>query len=298
MKFLVTGASGQVGWELSRSLLPLGEVIAVDQPELDLSRPESIQPTLDTLRPDVIVNAAAYTAVDKAETDEALATTVNGHAVGELAGWARRNKALVVHYSTDYVFDGTGVAPYVESAETHPINAYGRSKLAGERALAQVGSEFLCLRTSWVYANRGSNFFLTMLRLGRDREHLRVVADQLGTPNWAPSIADVTAQILAKATARRLDGRFVSAIYHLSGRGICSWHHFAERIFEGARSNGHPLKVAEVVAIPASEYPTPASRPAYSGLCGDALANDYQVQLPDWRAMLAQAIKNLSKDRP
>ncbi len=298
MRLLVTGANGQVGWELSRALLPLGEVIAVDQPELDLGQPESVQPTLDTLRPDVIVNAAAYTAVDKAEAEEALATTINGHAVGELAEWARRNKALVVHYSTDYVFDGTGVAPYVETAETNPINAYGRSKLAGERALAQVGCEYLCLRTSWVYANRGGNFFLTMLRLGREREQLRVVADQLGTPNWAPSIADVTAQVLAKATVRRLDGPLASGIYHLSGRGICSWHHFAEQIFAGARSSGHALKVAEVVAIPASEYPTPASRPAYSGLCGDALANDYQVQLPEWRAMLAQAIKNLSKDRP
>jgi dTDP-4-dehydrorhamnose reductase len=295
VRLLVTGANGQIGWELSRALLPLGEVISLGRAEFDLSRPASLRGILDKCRPDVIVNAAAYTAVDKAEEEEELATTVNGTAVGELAEWARRNSALLVHYSTDYVYDGTKGEPYVETDPTNPINAYGRSKLAGEKALAEIQPNFLCLRTSWVYANRGRNFFLTMLRLGAEREQLQVVADQFGAPNWAPSLADATAQIVCKVSSPILEGSFRAGIYHLSSKGTCSWHQFAEQIFTRARERHRDLQVREVMPIPSSAYSTPAARPRYSGLCSDALARDFQIRLPEWDVVLGQSVNNLTE---
>lgn len=293
MKLLVTGKNGQVGWELARSLAPLGEVLATDRQQLDMSRPETLRPFLEEHRPEVIVNAAAYTAVDKAEDEEALATAVNGQSVGELAEWARQNNALLVHYSTDYVFAGSSSEPYQEGDPTGPINAYGRSKLAGEVALAEANPNYLCLRTSWVYAARGQNFFLTMLRLAKEREELSIVGDQLGVPNFAPSLADATAELVRLAQARIAEGSFHSGIYHLSGQGSCSWFEFANHIFELARPT-MTLALKSTKAISTEAYPTPAKRPKYSVLSNQALLSDWGIQLPTWQAMLGEAIESLS----
>lgn len=208
MRLLVTGKNGQVGWELQRSLQCLGEVIAVDRSQFDLARPETLAATLDEIAPDVIVNAAAYTAVDKAESEEALATRINGESPGVIANWSARRGALMLHYSTDYVFDGTGSAPRQPGDRPAPLSAYGRSKLAGEQAVAAAGCEFLVLRTSWVYAARGRNFLLTMLRLAAERDELRVVDDQWGAPTSARLIADCTAQIVCRAQKERRDDTF------------------------------------------------------------------------------------------
>jgi len=200
MRLLVTGANGQVGWELSRNLKPLGDVVALDRRQCDLSQPELLPTVIRSIKPDVIVNAAAYTTVDKAEQEERLATTVNGTAVGVLADESRKAGILLVHYSTDYVFDGDKPSPYTEQDEPHPINAYGRSKLAGETAMRQAGGAYTVLRTSWVYAGRGRNFVRTILRLAGERDELRIVDDQIGTPTWARSIADATALTLCAST--------------------------------------------------------------------------------------------------
>ncbi|HKV55968.1 MAG TPA: dTDP-4-dehydrorhamnose reductase, partial [Candidatus Binataceae bacterium] len=212
MKLLVTGANGQVGWELRRSLLPLGEVVALDRNACDLSRPQELIRIIRGVRPDVIVNAAAYTAVDKAEEEEALATEINGAAAGVIADEARKLGALLIHYSTDYVFDGAKTDAYTEDDPPHPINAYGRSKLAGERAIEQCGGRYLILRTSWVYAARGHNFLRTILRLARERDELRIVADQIGAPTWASDIASVTAAIAQQTSGQRNVGSFSSGI--------------------------------------------------------------------------------------
>ncbi len=282
MKILVTGANGQVGWELARSLLPLGEVMALDRREFDLSAPDSLPATLDALAPDVIVNAAAYTAVDLAEDEEALATRINGEAVAVMARWAAAHRALLVHYSTDYVFDGSKATPYVESDTPCPINAYGRSKLAGEQALAASGADYLCLRVSWVYADRGKNFLRTMLRLGAAREELAVISDQHGVPTGARQIADATLALVAVAMIRRREGGFRGGLYHMTPSGQTSWHGFAEKIFELASGAGRELAVRRVRAIPSSDYPVKARRPLNSLMDSRRLAEDYGVSLPVW----------------
>lgn len=292
MKILVTGKNGQVGYELARRLAPLGEMLATDRQQLDMSRPETIRAFLELHKPDAIVNAAAYTAVDKAEEEEALATAVNGHSVGELAEWARQSKALLVHYSTDYVFDGKSSEPYLESHATKPINAYGRSKLVGEVALAEIDPHYLCLRTSWVYATRGQNFFLTMLRLAKEREELAIVGDQFGVPNFAPSLAGATAKLVGLAQDRIKEERCKSGIYHLSGQGSCSWFEFANQIFALARPT-MTLALERTKAISMEQHPTPAERPKYSVLSNLALQEDWGLQLPTWQAMLGEAIKTL-----
>ena len=235
MKILLTGRNGQVGWELARSLMPLGEVFALDRTKCDLSRPETISNVVQAIKPDVIVNAAAYTAVDKAEEEEGLATTINGTSVGVIAEESRKLKALLIHYSTDYVFDGTKVEPYTEEDIPNPINAYGRSKLVGEKAIVESGCDYLILRTTWVYAARGNNFLKTMLRLAQEREELRIVADQYGAPTWARNIADVSAHVLAAAQHERQDGGFVSGTHHLCATGKTTWHGFSSAIIEHAR---------------------------------------------------------------
>lgn len=295
MKLLVTGANGQVGWELARSLMPLGEVVALDRSRCDLARPEILAALVKEIAPDVIVNAAAYTAVDKAESEEALATTINGAAPGALARAAKAAGALLVHYSTDYVFDGSKAGPYSEDDPVAPINAYGRSKLAGETAIRESGCEHLILRTTWVFAARGGNFVRTMLRLGAERELLRVVADQHGAPTWARNIADATALIVARAQQERGEERFASGIFNLTSSGETSWHGFAEAIFVATRTRlpQIALKVASVEAIPASAYPTPAARPANSRLCGDRLAVRFGVVMPTWQDALYRCLDEI-----
>ena len=299
MRILVTGRAGQVGWELARSLQPIGEVIALDRAGCDLSRPETLASVVREHRPDAIVNAAAYTAVDQAEREEALATAVNGDSPGVLAEEARRAGALLVHYSTDYVFDGRGSSPWRESDAPAPPNAYGRSKLAGERAIAQAGGDWLVLRTTWVHAARGRNFVKTMLRLGREREELKVVADQVGAPTSARLIADATALALQQALQERRAGSFRPGLYHLCASGETSWHGFAEAIFEGWRAAApdDPLAVRRVLPIATSDYPTPAARPANSRLDCSAFAGRFGARLPHWRAGLALVLEELAAAR-
>ena len=232
-KILIIGRNGQVGWELHRSLQSHGEIIAAGHALFELSDPESLRAPLRELRPDIIVNAAAYTAVDQAEKEEALATRINGESVKVLAEEAERLNALLVHYSTDYVFDGSKPEPYTEADPTNPRNAYARSKLAGEAALQSSKAAWLCIRTSWVYAARGRNFLRTMLRLAAEREHLRIVDDQIGAPTSARLIADATVHMIRRAQRIRRAGEpFPSAIYHLTAQGSTSWHGFASRIVE------------------------------------------------------------------
>jgi len=296
MKLLVTGANGQVGWELARSLMPLGDVVAIDRSRCDLSRPDELAALVGEIAPDVIVNAAAYTAVDRAESDEAAATVINGAAPGELARVAKRNGALLVHYSTDYVFDGTKPAPYDEDDAVAPINAYGRSKLAGEVAIRESRCDHLIFRTTWVFAARGGNFVRTMLRLGAERDSLHVVADQFGAPTWARNIADATALAVARAQAERQQHSFSSGVFNLASRGETSWHGFAEAIFAGARAQlpDIGLKVAAVAPIPSSAYPTPAARPVNSRLAAGKLQARFGIVMPRWDDALARCLDDLA----
>jgi dTDP-4-dehydrorhamnose reductase len=294
MKILVTGAAGQVGWEVARSVSVLGDSIACDRSELDLSRPETLGPAIDKVRPDVIVNAAAYTAVDRAEEEEKLANRINGEAVGEIGCCARKHGALVIHYSTDYVFDGTAEHFYTERDATCPLNAYGRSKLLGEQALASSGCDYLTFRTTWVYASRGKNFLLTMLKLASERETLRVVADQFGAPTSARMIADLTAHVIAKATAERQAGTFASGLYNLTAGGRTSWHGFAKSIVDAARgltSDGH-IKTTSIEPISAADYPTPATRPANSSLDGSAFDRRFGLNRPQWRVSMMHVLQD------
>lgn len=294
MKLMITGASGQVGWELRRSLLPLGEVLALDRSACDLARPDTLSALVDNVAPDVIVNAAAYTAVDRAEDEESLATRVNGEAVGVLACAAQRHGALMVHYSTDYVFDGQGDAPRIETAAVHPINAYGRSKLAGEVALVESGADALTLRTSWVYAARGKNFLRTMLRLAQEREELRVVADQFGAPTWARNIADATALLVLQAMNERRVGQFRSEILHLTNGGVTTWHGFATALIAEARRLRPDLtfRATRIVPIESQDYPLPAPRPANSRLAGERLLARYGLVLPPWEVAMARCLED------
>lgn len=286
MKLLLLGKNGQVGWELQRALAPLGEVIALDRHGAnglhgDLSQPDALRATVRSLRPDMIVNAAAYTAVDKAESDFALARTLNAEAPAALAQEAAAIGAWLVHYSTDYVFDGSGNAARDEQAQTAPLSVYGQTKLEGELAIAGSGCKHLTFRTSWVYAARGGNFAKTMLKLAGERDQLRVVADQIGAPTGADLIADVTAHALREAMRRPN----VSGLYHLAASGEISWHGYACHVIDWARARGHTVKVAAsaVQAIPSSDYPTPARRPLNSRLRTDKLQGTLGLTLPAWQ---------------
>ena len=293
LRILLTGVSGQVGWELARTLLPLGVVITPGRAECDLLREDSLTVLADAAKPDVIVNAAAYTAVDQAEKDVDLAMAVNARAPGVLAQAARRHGALFVHYSTDYVFDGTKAGAYTEADATAPRSVYGSSKLAGEEAVRASGADHLIFRTSWVYAARGKNFVKTMLRLASEREELRVVADQIGAPTWARLIADSTAFAVQQALAQRKGGGFESATYHLTAAGETSWHGFASAIVASARARGAAIKCRNVVPITAAEYPLPAQRPANSRLAGERLASQFGLQMPSWEACLELCLSEI-----
>jgi len=281
-RLLVTGRNGQVGWELARTLAPLGEVIAFDRAGLDLADPDRLRAAVRDTRPDVIVNAAAYTAVDRAETETESALAINAVAPGILAEEAKRCGALLVHYSTDYVFDGSKKLPYAEGDAPSPINAYGRSKLAGEQAIQACGCRHLILRTSWVYGLRGNNFLRTMLRLAAERNELRVVDDQCGAPTWSRMIAQATALALARQDAPE------SGIYHLSAAGRTSWHGFAAAILAAQGWQG------QLAAIPTRDYPLPAARPANSSLANDKLAAAFGLKLPDWDRSLALCLADRS----
>jgi dTDP-4-dehydrorhamnose reductase len=294
MKILVTGATGQVGWEAARSVSVVGHSVACDRSVLDLSRVETLGPALDKIRPEVIVNAAAYTAVDRAEEEAELANRINGEAVGEIGRWAHNHRALVIHYSTDYVFDGTADHAYTEQDVSCPLNAYGRSKLLGEQALAASGCDYLTFRTTWVYGARGKNFLLTMLRLASERETLRVVADQFGAPTSARMIADLTAHVIAKAAAERQAGTFESGLYNLTAEGRTSWHEFAKSIIDAARemTDDGRIKTTSVEPIPAAAYPTPAARPANSSLDGSAFDRRFGLNRPHWQASMMQVLQD------
>ncbi|MBR8253052.1 dTDP-4-dehydrorhamnose reductase [Burkholderia ambifaria] len=277
---LVTGVNGQVGFELLRSLQGLGRVVACDRSMLDLSDLDRMRDVVRELKPSIIVNPAAYTAVDMAETDVDAARRLNADAPGVFAEEAARIGAALIHYSTDYVFDGTKEDAYVETDVTNPQNVYGLTKLEGEQAIAAAGCAHLILRTSWVYGRRGKNFLLTMLKLGRERPELRVVADQIGAPTWSKTIATATSHIVAQALAS--DGAEWwaqrSGVYHLTSAGATSWHGFAEAIFANALGEHAP----KVVPIPASDYPVPAKRPFNSRLSHDKLTETFGLRLPDW----------------
>jgi len=288
-KILVTGVRGQVGWELVRTLAPLGEVCGIDMAELDLSDAEAIRCYVREFEPDIIVNPAAYTAVDKAETDEELALKVNGIAPGIFAEEAKRLGIWFVHYSTDYVFDGEKDGSYVEEDAPNPQGAYGRTKLAGEIAVRESGCKHIILRTSWVYGARGHNFMLTMLRLGRERDELRVVADQIGAPTWCRGIAEVTAQILAQLHSPRMDfGRAeaCTGTYHLTGGGETSWFGFASEII----GRGLPERNVRMLPIMTDQYPLPAPRPANSRLSNWKLRDVFGLELPPWQIELANCL--------
>lgn len=280
MKILLTGKNGQVGFELARTLAAVGEVFAFDRASLDLLDPDQITDRVRGVKPGLIVNAAAYTAVDRAESEPDLAARVNAAAPRILAEEAKRLGAALIHYSTDYVFDGTKPAPYVETDVPNPVNAYGRSKLAGEVAVHATGCRHLILRTSWVYGARGQNFLLTMMHLARQRAELRVVDDQLGAPTWCRDIAAATARLIP-----RLGAGGLAELYHLTAAGATSWCGFAHEIL---RLLGTETPVR---AIPTSEYPTPAKRPANSRLSCTAIAARYAVGLPDWRTSLAACLR-------
>jgi dTDP-4-dehydrorhamnose reductase len=276
VRILLTGRHGQLGWELARALLPIGEVIALGRSDLDLAVPDQIASVIRLARPGVLVNAAAYTDVDRAEHEPEAAHAVNAAAVAILAEEARRAKALFIHYSTDYVFDGAKDAPYVEEDSTNPLNAYGRSKLAGERAIRDIGGSYLILRTSWVYAARGKNFFLTIRRLLREREELRIVSDQTGAPTSAAALAEATAELLSRHGVAALgDAR---GVYHITAGGFTTWHGFATQIARQEKLD----RAVRIVSIASSEYPTPARRPKNSRLSNEKLLRRFGVALPRW----------------
>lgn len=293
LRILLTGATGQVGGELARTLMPLGQVITPHRGLCDLARLNILRAQVDEVRPHVIVNAAAYTAVDKAENDISLAMTINALAPGVLASAARLHGALLIHYSTDYVFDGRKAGAYSEFDVPNPGSTYGRSKLIGEEAVRTAGADHLIFRTSWVFAARGTNFLRTILRLAGEREELRVVADQFGAPTWARLIAETTALALQQALAEKRRGEFESGTFNLTAAGETSWHGFASAIVAAAHARGAELACRAVVPITTADYPLPAARPANSRLAGARLAERYGLTMPDWESCMHLCLAEL-----
>ncbi|MDO4708444.1 MAG: dTDP-4-dehydrorhamnose reductase [Pseudomonadota bacterium] len=295
MKILLLGGNGQVGTECRRALAGLGELIVATRAGehgvvADFAAPETLRALVQATAPDVVVNAAAYTAVDKAESERDLAFLVNAESPRVLAETCKAQDAYLLHYSTDYVFDGQGQRPYRPEDATAPLGAYGESKLAGEEAIRDSRCQHAILRTAWVYAHHGKNFLLTMLRLAAERDALRVVADQQGTPTPAALIADVTAQILAKPERP-------SGTWHLTPTGSTTWHGFAKAIIEGAHAQGLLARKTPVLPITTADFPTPAKRPAYSVLDASSLEHDFALTLPDWRSGLATTLNHLVMTR-
>ena len=278
---LVTGARGQLGRELVAALRDVGDVVACDRAALDLAQPDRIVDVVRRIAPRIIVNAGAYTAVDRAEHEREAAFAINGRAPGILASEARRANAVLVHYSTDYVFDGEATTPYDEDASPHPLNAYGASKLEGERAIAASGAAAIVLRTSWVYARRGQNFLTTMQKLAASRAEVRVVDDQVGVPNWARALAHATARLLHDAGAGLAER---AGLYHLSAAGSTTWYGFACAALQGQR--------VRVTPITSADYPTPARRPAYGVLDTARFARTFGFGLPDWKTLLRECLQS------
>jgi dTDP-4-dehydrorhamnose reductase len=297
MRVLITGSNGQLGSELVARYTARGDdVFGFDLPDIDITDPASVAAAFEVAAPEVVINCAAWTAVDAAEENEEGAHLVNGVGAEVLARACAASDAWMVQISTDYVFSGDATLPYREESAPNPRSAYGRTKLAGERAIAATRADWLILRTSWVYASRGSNFVRTMLRLGAEREALRVVADQIGAPTSARLIADVTAHLIKQSIADRLAGRFESGLFHLTARGQTSWHGFAAAIFDRwpTLSRQAALRVSRLEAIESRDYPTPAARPLNSRLDCQALETRFGLSLPDWQAGLEQVLTELA----
>jgi len=296
-RILITGKNGQLGWELRRTFESLGEVTVLDRGGMDLARPDSIRAVIRDVKPNLIVNAAAYTAVDKAESEPELAMAVNGVAPGILAEEAKNLGALLIHYSTNYVFDGTKQGPYTEADEAKPLNVYGKTKLAGEQAVQSVRCPHLIFRTGWVYGARGRNFLLKILNLAKGHDDLRVVNDQYGTPTWTRTIAEATSQIVvsldfSSGEARSQDA---SGIYHLTSSGQTSWFGFAKAIMEYRASQTTDCLASKVMPIPTTEYSTLAKRPANSILSNSKLAERFGLVQPDWQRCLALCLEELCR---
>jgi dTDP-4-dehydrorhamnose reductase len=296
LKILVTGAAGQVGWELARLLPALGDVVAIDVDEMDLARPDDIRRVLRELRPDVVVNPGAYTAVDKAESEPELARLINGVAPGVMAEELRVTGGLLIHYSTDYVFDGTKTGAYTESDSPNPMSVYGATKLEGERAIQDVGGIYVILRASWVYGARGKNFLLTMLKLFEERDELRIVDDQIGGPTWCRWLAETTSRVLS-VYERDAEGamRDFNGIYHATASGETSWFGFASAIRD-ARYAGQTKSGPRLVPIGTQEYPLPAKRPANSVLSNAKLQARFGVRPASWREQLSACMASMSPE--
>ena len=296
MRILLTGAHGQLGQVLNEPLQTFGEVVAVDRDAFDLTEEAALKRALDEVRPELIVNTAAFTNVDGAESEAAAAQRVNGDAPGTMASWASDNGCALIHYSTDYVFDGSGEQPWTEDDIPAPLNVYGKSKLAGERAVLSTSAPSLVMRTSWLYGALGANFLLTMLRLGAEREALNVVGDQIGAPTSVGLLGDVTVEIL-----RQADGDIAGllsqkgGLLHVTASGATSWHGFAEAIFSAARQRGMPLTVKKVTSIPSHDYPLPARRPMNSRLALERLKVRFGVSTPSWREALTRVLDELTR---
>ena len=288
MRILITGKNGQVGKELSRLYRSRGDVVLTGRDECDLSNEQSIRDTVQRVRPAVIINAGAYTAVDQAEKEPGLCFAINAHAPRVLAQEAARLDALLIHYSTDYVFNGEKAVPYLESDSVSPVNVYGESKAAGEAAMAEVAARFLVLRTSWVYSAHGKNFLRTMLRLGAERPELRVVDDQLGAPTSAAAIASATARLVEESPSG------TPGIYHMTAAGSTSWCGFARAIFQAGVLSTQP----RLQPIASSDYPTPARRPANSVLANDKFANAFGFRLPTWQQQLNDVLAEMRVETP
>lgn len=292
MKALLFGKNGQVGWELHRSLLPLCEVVAPERPDFDYADPESLRRMIREIGPDIVANCVAYTAVDRAESEAALAMRINADAVQILAEETRKRDALLIHYSTDYIFDGTKQDPYTEDDVPNPLNAYGRSKLAGDLAVQTSGCRHLILRSSWIYGARGRNFLLTMLRLASERPELAIVDDQTGAPTWSRMLAETTAFCVLRMLGAPDQGRSLSGIYNVSCSGHSSWFGFATAIFRIAKEKG-VRNIPRLVPIRTSEYPMEAQRPLQSRLNNEKLLTRFGIRMPEWDRALQLCMEDL-----
>ena len=292
MKILLTGKNGQVGWELNHSLSKLGTVFSMGRDNMDLSKPETLRPVIQDIRPDIIINAAAYTAVDKAESEPDLAMIVNGIAPGVIAEEAKKIGAGMIHYSTDYVFDGKATSPYKEEDAPCPLNIYGKSKLAGDQAVMQANIPHIILRTAWVYSLRGSNFLLTMQKLAQSKNQIKVVDDQIGSPTWSRAIAEGTARILEHCRSTGKSKIFShSGVFNMSCGGETSWFGFAKKILELSGEN------TELIPIPTIEYPTPTARPESSLLSNRKLKQVFHHEMPHWQDALLECLNSDHKAR-
>ena len=304
-RILLIGTGGQVGHELASALPRVGELVIPDRAAFDLTHPSDVARIIHDAQPRIIVNAAAYTAVDLAEKEPEKARAINTNAPAVMAAEAAKLNAILVHYSTDYVFDGSKESPYAEDDPTNPLNVYGQTKLDGEVAIRDSGCQHLILRTAWVYATRGKNFLLTILRLASQRDELRIVSDQLGAPTWAREIARATSSMLERHTATAAGDTPPTGTFHVTAGGTTNWHAFASAILEeaaklpganpwlGAALGGGSIVTQRITAITTADYPTPARRPAYSVLSNARLVQHYRVQLPEWRDQLKAALASI-----